>query len=446
MIHVLPEKIIALAKLCPRPLYVVGGSVRDFLDNALADKPDWDLASACTLDEFVAASKRLGFSRLSIHSRLGSIKVSDRYGLTLEFTRFRHDTYSRGRHVPIKVEFTDDIMVDAERRDFRCNAVYYDICAEKFVDPLNGIEDIHKKLLRTTRRPALVFGEDALRFMRFARQAAETGYKPDPLGTVWIKINKRNIHMISPERIFQELHLLLISDLKRGERFGPYRGLHILKDTGILNEILPELAAGDGLHQDACFYKYDVLEHSFRTVLYAPYPIRLAALLHDVGKPYMYSQIESFQYHDFEGERITREILTRLSAHPDTIEKTAFLVGMHMKDADLEMYEGHVRNIIFKHRDKFFDLLGLMQADYSAHQDDLSMSPVVAKWNRIYQKMIDEGVPFSVDELAVDGNDALAMGIRPQEIHVALRAMLHECLYDGTKNNREYLLHYLETF
>lgn len=445
---ILPEKFIALAEKCPRPLYLVGGSVRDFLCGSLAADPDWDMASSCTQEEFVAAANGAGFSVKAVYPRTGTVRIADKSGLSAEFTRFRHDSYKKGRHTPVNVEFTDDIEVDARRRDFCCNAVYYDISAQKFVDPLGGIEDIRNKILRTVAPADKVFGEDGLRVMRLARQAAQTGFTPDRESLAGARHHAQLIRGIAPERVCNELMLLLFSDEKKQEKAAPYRGLCILRDTGVLQEILPELALGKGIHQDHCFHDHDVLEHSFRAVLYSPpnVSIRLAALLHDVGKPYCYFQNDNFRGHEVEGERIAQEILTRLRAPTHIVEKVSLLVRLHMLDFDLEMYEGKIRYIIVQYYSIFWDLLTLKQANFSAAKDELTLSPVVAKWRRVYDKMKAEGAPFTIGDLAVDGNDALAMGVRPRETGIALRSLLYECVLDGRKNNREYLLHALATF
>ena len=229
-----PEKFELLAGECGGRLYAVGGSVRDFLRGLPAGEgTDWDLASPCTQEELLSAAKRVGLTATAVYPRTGTVKLSDGEGLACELTRFRHDRYTAGVHAPAEVEFTEDICVDARRRDFRCNAVYYDISAKKFIDPLGGIGDIAQKILRTVAPALQVFGEDGLRLMRLARQAAQTGFTPDSECLEGAREHAALIRDIASERVFHELMLLLHADEKSGDPASPYRGLCILRETGV---------------------------------------------------------------------------------------------------------------------------------------------------------------------------------------------------------------------
>ena len=294
----LPRNLIKLADRCRRPLYVVGGSVRDFLAGyPLGNGTDWDISSPMPEEELIEACEALGIQVRAVYRHTGTVKLEDGDGRGYEFTRFRSDKYVRGMHTPSEITFTEDIACDARRRDFCANAVYYDIRADKFCDPLGGIPDIEKRTLRTVREPERVFGEDGLRLMRLARIAAETGFTPDEACMAGARQNASLIADISPERIFTELRLLLLADSKHGERQAPCRGLRILRDTGVLNVILPELALGDGMNQRKDFHVFDVLEHTIRCVGHAPAEIRFAALFHDVGKPFCLLRDGNFYAH-----------------------------------------------------------------------------------------------------------------------------------------------------
>ena len=431
----LPENFLKLADACQHSLYIIGGSVRDYL----SPSSDWDLASACTEEEFVSAAKKAGFEVRAVYPRTGTVKISDGTAEG-EFTRFRHDTYRAGVHAPASVSFTDDIAVDARRRDFCCNAVYYDISGEKFVDPLGGEDDIRKHILRTVAPSDRVFGEDGLRLLRLARQAAQTGFSPDAECLEGAKTHAKLINDIVPERIFGELTLLLHADEKRGEKTAPYRGFHILKDIGVLEEILPELTLGDGMVQNPAFHDHDVLEHSLRALLYSPPSVRLAALLHDVGKPYCFLHYANYHGHEVEGERIARDILVRFKAPTAVTERVCRLVRLHMRDLDLKMKESKVRREIVQYSAFLEEFFAVKQADYSACKDDLSEAPAVAKWRRILGEMKEERVPFTLKELKVNGLDVQALGVPPKDTADVLRALLLDCALDGRRNEREHLL------
>lgn len=437
----LPENLTALADVCPKPLYVVGGSVRDFLaGRTLGAHTDWDLSSPMSEEEFLAAAERCGFTVNAVYRNTGTVKLQDPCGCGYEFSRFRSDTYVRGEHVPSSIEFTEDISLDAKRRDFCANAVYYDIRARQYVDPLGGVGDIGRKVLRTVREAERVFGEDGLRLMRLARIAAETGFSPDEAALEGARLNRALLDDIAAERLFAELRLILYADKKEGTMSAPYRGLCILRETKLMERLLPELALGEGMKQRSDFHDHDVLEHSLRCVLYAPSEIRFAALFHDVGKPFCMLRDGRYHAHAEEGERITREIFARLKAPKALTEETAFLVSMHMRDLDLKMRDAKVRRDIVRCGPLFEKLLLLKQADYTACKDDPSPAPTVVKWKRIAAEMRAEGAPFSLRELAVHGTDLQALGIVRERTADALALLFDECVADGRKNRKETLL------
>lgn len=437
---ILPENLIKLAELC-RPLYLVGGSVRDFLCGyPLPENADWDICSPLAEEKILAAAKRCGFSARSVYKNTGTVKLTDKEGRGYEFTRFRSDKYVRGVHTPAEIIFTDDMETDAKRRDFTANAVYYDIAEGALRDPLGGIADIKKKILRTVAPADKVFGEDGLRLMRLARFAAQLGFTPDGEALCGAKKHCALIDDIAPERVFAELKLILSSDKKHNLKEAPYRGLSVLNKTGVLAHILPELAMGDGMRQRPDFHDHDVLEHSLRCCAYAPEEIRFAALLHDVGKPFCMARDGNFYAHAEEGERMAREILSRLKAPAKLISETARLVRLHMRDLDGKMKKNKVRREMIENYDLLERLLTLKQADYTACKDDFSPAPAVVKWRAILADMKREGVPIRLSELAVNGAELQKAGVKPERTGQALKELLFHCAENGARNNKTYLL------
>ncbi len=438
MKNFLPQNLIALANRCKEPLYLVGGSVRDFLrGRMITARTDFDLSSPMEEDALLSAAEECGFLVKSVYRNTGTVKLQDPQGVGYEFTRFRSDKYVRGVHSPSEIVFTEDIATDARRRDFCANAVYYEIKKGEFADPLGGIADIHHKILRTVAPASKVFGEDGLRLMRLARIAAQTGFSPDEECLAGAKEHCALIRDIVPERVFSELMLLLHADEKEGD---VYRGLCILRDTGVLKEILPELALGEGMLQRPQFHDHDVLEHSLRCAMYAPSEVRLAALLHDVGKPFCLLRDGNYHAHAEEGERIARDILVRFKAPKRVTEEVCALVRLHMRDYNLEMREGKLRREFVENYPLLPKLFLIKQADYSACKDDLSEAPVLKKWRALLEKMKGEGVPFTLSELAVKGDDLLAVGVPPQEVGNTLKELLLFCAEDGRRNTRVTLL------
>ena len=438
MREILPENLLKLADACQFSLYIVGGSVRDYLRGELKNT-DWDIAFPAPEDELLAVAERCGFDVKAVYRNTGTVKLEDDLGVGYEFTRFRSDKYVRGLHAPSEITFTEDIEKDAVRRDFCANAVYYDIKRAEFCDPLGGIEDIRRKILRTVAPASKVFGEDGLRLMRLARIAAQTGFSPDEECLCGAREHAALVRDIVPERIFHELTLLLHSD-ELGGKDAPYRGLKLLHETGVLREILPELTLGEGMAQRKDFHDHDVLEHSLRCVRYSAPEIRFAALLHDVGKPYCFLQSGSYHAHPEEGARLTHEIMARLKAPKKLTEETEKLVLWHMRDYNLQMKEGKLRRELVEYYPLLDKLLLLKQADFSACKDDFSEAPCVQKWKNVLQKMRQEGVPFRISELAVDGKDVQAAGVPAHETGKALCELLFYCAEDGRWNDREKLL------
>ncbi|MDE7257489.1 MAG: HD domain-containing protein, partial [Clostridia bacterium] len=363
-------------------------------------------------------------------------------GEDYEFTSFRTDRYVRGKHSPEEVFFTDDIESDARRRDFKCNAVYYDIVAQKFVDPLGGIKDIEDKKVTTVVSAKKVFGEDGLRLMRLCRIAAQVGFTPTEACLDGARENCALIGDIAKERIGAELNAILNADLKYGVKGAQYVGLKLLSQTGVLAHILPEIAAGAGMEQRNDYHDHDVLEHTLRCVLYAPPKIRLAALLHDVGKPYCKINFGKYARHEEVGAEIAADICRRLCVPSRIAERVCALVRLHMYDLSGAASENKVRKFIVRNLGLLDDLLLLKQADFSACKDDLSVAPCVEKWKNIFNSMQSEGVPLTLKQLAVRGNELIGAGICPDETAKTLTMLLEECVIGNVLNDRETLIKY----
>ncbi len=432
------KNLTALAETCPYPLYVVGGRVRDFLAGLSSAETDTDICAPAPAEDFAARARGCGFLVTAVYKNTGTAKI-ERDGESYEFTCFRSDKYVRGEHVPSNVCFTKDISLDARRRDFKCNAVYYDIRSREFADPLGGAEDIKGRRITTVADPSKVFGEDGLRLMRLARIAAQTGFEPSAECLAAAAAHRKLIGDVSAERVYAELNLILHADEKYGIPYAHYRGLTILKETGVLNEILPELAAGENMAQRADFHKYDVLEHSLRCAMYADGGVRLAALLHDIGKPYCYKNYGNFHNHEKVGAEIAADVLARLRAPKKLAAEAVRLIETHMYDLRGDARECKVRRFIVANYDIFDKILSLKQADYSACRDDMSEAPSVAKFRAVYKKMRDEGAPFTLGDLKIRGGVLLSLGFAPADVGKTLQKLLDDCATGAAANDKEAL-------
>ena len=435
------EKIKLLAESLDKPLYAVGGYVRNFLtDGSLSE--DVDLAGGITAEDILNHAKKAGFRISGEYPRTGTVVFTDgckRY----EFTSFREEKYRPGGgHSPEQVEFTEDIHKDALRRDFKCNAVYYDIKNQRYIDPTGGIKDIKKRTLSAVTEPEKVFVHDGLRLMRLARFTGELGFTPSMDTLDAAKKYSSNIRDISPERIYSELLKILTSDsaYSFSDKKGHYTALQILNKTGVLGEIMPELWLGKNMPQPEKYHNYDVLEHSLRTVLYAPAGVRLAALLHDVGKPERYIATGKYHSHEISGAEIAEKILLRLKAPKSVIRQTARLVRLHMYDLDGMMRESKIRKIIVENIDIFDKLLQLKQADFSACKDSVDICPTVNKWRAVYEKMQKDGTPFSLKDLNITALDLQTAGFTGKFIGEELKKLFMFAVTSPSENNRETLV------
>ncbi len=440
MKNILPKNFISLAKTMPKPLYVVGGAVRNFLiDGSLST--DLDLAGAIPVTSFIKALNNFGIKESAVYPRTGTVMFSDgvyRY----EYTAFRRDKYLGGEHLPDQTEFTEDINEDALRRDFKCNAIYYDVQNDEIIDLLGGVEDIKNKTLSTVCEPDKVFSVDGLRLMRLARFAGELNFQPTYEVMQSAKKYADNILDISPERIFNELKMILVSDGKYtfSDPIGHYNALKILDHTRVLDKIVPELTEGRGMVQRADFHKYDVLEHSIRTVLYSHPSIRLGALFHDIGKPFCFLR-DGYYYHHFdEGERIAERVLKRLKADKATISQVKFLVREHMVDLDCSMSEAKVRKFLVKNYDRLDELRWVKQADFRASLEIESTAPTIVKWKKIYDKMIADITPFTLKELNITAEDLVALGYKGKQIGKEQKALFDYAVLHPGKNKHEVLI------
>jgi poly(A) polymerase len=319
-------------------LYVVGGPVRDALLGTTSE--DLDFTTNARPDDIERLLRSLNHATWDMGRDFGTIGTMLRDRGTVwqvEVTTHRADAYDPGTRKPI-VAFGDRISDDLVRRDFTVNAMAVSIVDGTFVDPYNGLDDLADHLLRTPTAPEISFGEDPLRMLRAARFAARLQLRPEPeLVRVMAELAPR-LEIVSAERIRDELTKLLLLD-------APRVGLDLLVNTGLADQFLPELPALR-LERDEHHRHKDVYEHSLivldqaialeRERNHAPDIVnRLAALLHDIGKPKTRRFEEggkvSFHHHDTVGSKMVRKRLTELRYSKDVIGSVSLLVELHLR-------------------------------------------------------------------------------------------------------------------
>ncbi|MEJ7765200.1 MAG: CCA tRNA nucleotidyltransferase [Acidimicrobiales bacterium] len=316
-------------------LHLVGGPVRDgLLGLDPIASPDLDYATDATPEQVLGLVKGWADALWTQGQRFGTIGFLHG-GVRHEVTTYRAEAYSPDSRNP-DVVFATDIEADLSRRDFTINAMALRLNADKgeegltLVDPFGGLDDLFARRLRTPLDPDISFSDDPLRMLRAARFMARFVLEPDPaLVESATRLHER-LSIISPERIRDELDRLMVADPP-----GLSRGLWFLVNTGLAEEFLPELPAM-ALEQDPIHRHKDVLAHTIAVVdKTSPDRIlRLAALLHDIGKPKTRAigpKGISFHHHEVVGARMARDRLRALKYPNDEIEAITGLVNLHLR-------------------------------------------------------------------------------------------------------------------
>jgi poly(A) polymerase len=320
------QQLAARLRDAGHPAYLVGGSVRDaFLDRAGTDV-DVDITTDARPEAIAEIVKPWADTVWLQGERFGTIGCS-KDGEKFEITTFRADVYRPESRKP-EVTFSDDIETDLSRRDFTVNAMAIALDEPELVDPFNGLEDLAQRRLRTPLTPEVSFSDDPLRMLRAARFVATLGFEPDAAIVDAIVAMRERLSIISAERIRDELSKMLVAP-------DPSPGLWMIVETGLADEFLPELNEMR-LEQDPIHRHKDVLAHTIAVVAKTSpdLKVRLAALLHDVGKPRTRSfgpQGVMFHHHEVVGARMARERLHALRYPTEMVEDVTQLVYLHLR-------------------------------------------------------------------------------------------------------------------
>ncbi len=422
--------------------YLVGGCVRDLL---LGRTPkDWDFTTNALPDQ-IQTLFPLSFCNNdygTVGIKTGEDTPYEDLGV-VEVTPYRSESgYSDARR-PDEVKFGVSLKDDLARRDFTVNAIAYRLKDQKIVDLYGGMDDLREKRLRAVGVADERFKEDALRMMRAVRLAAELGFVIEAETMAGISRNHNRLGLIAKERISIELIRLIMAD-------SPLPGLVITERLGLLQHILPELREGIGCEQGG-IHQYDVFEHNLRTLEAAAskgysLELRLAALLHDVGKPATRrtggkNKTYTFFGHEVVGAKMAKTMLERLKLPRETIEKVEKLVRWHMffSDPDMITLSAVKRTIVRIGEDNIEDLLNLRVCDRIG-----TGRPKEQPFRfRKYKAMVDEALrdPISVKLLKINGDKIMEMsGEKPgKKLGYLLHALLEEVLIDPTRNTEKYL-------
>jgi len=478
------QQVISTLQSAGFEAFAVGGCVRDLL---LGREPaDWDVTTNASPSEILKL-----FPKHFYANQFGTITVLTGNGTPsnspfkggetaasgsspdkgrqggihqVEVTPYRVEAnYSNQRH-PDAVKFTQSLEEDLARRDFTINAMAIAptpsprqkrgapsqteeqksvvIDDMYIIDPFGGLKDLDTKMIRAVGEPNERFAEDALRLLRAVRFAAQLDFTIDTQTLAALTAQAPAISAVSHERVRDELVKLVMSAQ-------PERGFVLLQETGLLALLLPELAEGVGIAQNK-HHIYTVFEHNSKSLQWAarfeyPLPVRLAALLHDIGKPKTRQRQGNdftFYGHDVVGARMAEKLLKRLRFSNDVVDKVVHLIRHHMFYYDIgKVTDAGARRLLRRvGREHFDDLIKVRIAERKG-----SGVPKAEPYRlRHLQFLVEKAAqkPITTSELAVGGKDLITeLGLRPGPvIGGILNALLAEVLDDPAKNTRGHLL------
>ncbi|MGV2985364.1 CCA tRNA nucleotidyltransferase [Microbacterium sp. AGC85] len=423
-------------------LAVVGGPVRDALLGRAVH--DLDFTTNASPDEILKIVTPISSTQWDIGRAFGTIGARVR-GEQVEITSYRADSYDGVTRKPT-VEFGDTIDGDLARRDFRVNAMALQVPAVKLIDPTGGVEDLVAGILRTPADPNVSFGDDPLRMLRAARFSAQLGFEIEEGTREAIGRLRETLKIVSPERIQGELVRLMQTD-------DPARGIRVLVETELIEEFLPEVSALR-LEVDEHHHHKDVYEHSLTVLTQAielehsrhpdaapDVPLRIAALLHDIGKPRT-RKLEpggavTFHHHDVVGSRMARKRLQALRFDGDTTDAVATLIELHLRFfgyAEGAWTDAAVRRYVRDAGDLLERLHILTRADVTT-RNKRKASRLAGAYDDLEKRIADLREQEQLDAMRpeLDGNQIQqVLGIGPsREIGEAYKFLLDLRLDEG---------------
>ncbi|PIS08955.1 hypothetical protein COT75_03770 [Candidatus Beckwithbacteria bacterium CG10_big_fil_rev_8_21_14_0_10_34_10] len=466
-IPLLAEKVITKLQKHNHKAYIVGGAIRDIL----LSKPtyDWDFTTDAKPEQIQKI-----FPESFYDNKFGTVGITSEELLKqfklkkdtlkkdnlnpqdiLEITTFRSEKGYTDRRRPDKVSWGKDLKEDLKRRDFTINSLALSLIPSskpinkdekplkqknkwQLIDPFNGQKDLKDKKVKAVGDPNKRFSEDALRMIRAIRIAAELGFTIEEKTLKAIAKNSQLLIHISFERIRDELLKILKSN-------HPKDGILLLDNSNLLKIILPELLKTKNITQ-AGHHTKDVWNHSLDSLESCPSPdpiIRLATLLHDVGKPIAYRKKKekiTFYGHEVVGERIVKKIADRLKLSKKQKELFVILVRQHMFAYDSKMTDAAIRRFIQRiGKENINNMMMLRIGDRKGGGSKATSWRLRELQERIGKLMY---TPLQIKDMKVNGNDIIKiLKIKPgPKVGQTLEKLFKEVLEDSKKNNREYLL------
>ncbi|MGL4389129.1 MAG: CCA tRNA nucleotidyltransferase, partial [Brevinema sp.] len=450
----IPEDIFFISDIFSKrqfELRLVGGAVRDSLRGD--DVSDFDLATSASPSQMIELFKSYPQCHLIptglAHGTLTLVLNKKHY----EITTYRIDGgYSNNRH-PDQVLFTNSLEQDLSRRDFTINAIAVDPISKEIIDPFNGQQDIAQKIITTVGDPEERFQEDALRMLRACRFAAKLEYTITKKTFSAIKKHASMIQNISKERLRDELLKILASNK-------PSIGIELIRSSGLLKYIIPELEEGFGMDQNE-FHKFDVYWHNLKTCDafndHNDSISRLAALLHDIGKPrakkfaLKIGNGNVFYNHEIIGAKMTKNIMRRLKFSNQEIDTAVLLVELHMFYYTTDWADGAIRRFLRRFDgDMIFlaKLFKLREADRLGSGTKKQSPSILREFKSRIDKILEFDAALKVKDLDINGDILITrFNLSPSPIIGEILNYLLELVLDNPEiNTKDQLLKEVELY
>lgn len=431
------KKIISVIESAGYEAFAVGGCVRDFIMHRACD--DIDITTSAKPDELERILSENGIHFIETGLKHGTVTAVIN-GENYEITTYRTDgDYKDSRH-PESVEFVADIKEDLSRRDFTVNAMAYNE-RKGIVDLFGGKADLENGVIRAVGDPDKRFKEDALRIMRAIRFASVLSFSVEPETKKAIFDNRKLLKNVSAERIFSELSKLIMGD----------NVFTVLKDyRDIIAVVIPELEPIFNIPQNTKWHIYNVWEHTCKAVDSAPkdLALRLAMLFHDIGKAYTRTTDEKGTDHFIGHQRVsalyTEKALKRLKVPNEIYDRVMFLVPIH--DMHIGTEDKKIKKWLSKAGESNLrDLIEVKRADKLAQNPEMTeqeLENLNITQSRL-DKIISDGEPFTVKDLAVNGNDMIALGLQGRQIGETLDNLLEKVIDNELPNEKSALTKYV---
>ena len=429
-----------------KDLYIVGGFVRDsYLGIQSLIRDDIDLCSSVTPKELRKILENTKFEVKPINESVGVMAIigSRRY----EFATFRREVYESESHTPDRVEFIKSLDEDARRRDFKINAIYYNLKEGIYIDPLGGIEDLKERKITTVKVPKIVFNDDPERILRLIRFACSLGLAIPEEEWFYAKQNAYKVHYMSKNRLRNEFEKLLTADQIYPSllytKDAHYRAMLLLGELGVWNEILPAMK-----NMQETEIKDDkgekIYDHILNCLKNASPKIRLAILLHDAAKiKTLETKRTFFGSKEFVDVIVEKNLGINGLGYSNQVVKnvTKTIIGYDFNNWCLAS-KNKVKKFIFDNHDvieNIIEIKTVVKNESTGYGVKVRSAEILRK---VYNEMLKEGAPFTLQDLQIRGDDIISdnPNIKIENIDDLLDGLLFEAALKPKINNKKDLL------